>query len=261
MAEDGVVKMIPLERCTSRSQELQGVKNMRDIVMTADVSSDHRIRTAYLRRSLAFDQAGLISFDTHEGWINHLFAKMFRPVPSGFASTSIGQVMLADHELFVRMGEICRSGIAAGADGKKPMDEAMKSLQNDPDIAFHTLPCVAYSRAPPHNPTGGTPPPPGVKRNPEHEKFLSEKKAKKAAAKAKARAGKGDGKGKRIITMPLDLKGMSSHVDDDEVCFNYQRGKCSAAPDGGKCPRGVHKCCKPKCGKNHSLKDHPAAVQ
>ena len=86
-------------------------------------------------------------------------------------------------------------------------------------------------------------------------------KGKGANAKAKAKA-KGKAKGasaKARVRMPLELKDMASALEDGTaLCFgfNMKTGCPSKKPAVDTCDKGYHGCCKPKCGKPHSMQQH-----
>jgi hypothetical protein len=66
---------------------------------------------------------------------------------------------------------------------------------------------------------------------------------------------KGEGKNKGKINggkLPMQLRVQGASGTDAEgnpVCFSYNLGGCSAAPPGGKCPKGRHICILTKCGQ------------
>ncbi len=77
--EDGQLKYLAPHDCPSREQELLGIKkssaialdgagNLKvsatDVTAKADLSSDMKIKEAFVRRALAYDQCGLASFET-----------------------------------------------------------------------------------------------------------------------------------------------------------------------------------------------------
>jgi hypothetical protein len=99
MLEEGMIRYLPLERCTYRGQELQS-SSSKSLAAVAEVNTDYLARQAFLRRSLAFDQSQIISFATHEKWVNTLFENMQRPAPAGYTRTSLSQILAADLEMF-----------------------------------------------------------------------------------------------------------------------------------------------------------------
>ena len=83
MHEDDVLRYVDISACTKRDQELRGVKidtvirsagdgtiklSKEDAALCAEVGTDLRVKYALTRRSLAFDQAKLITFALMETW-------------------------------------------------------------------------------------------------------------------------------------------------------------------------------------------------
>ena len=270
MAEDDVLHYIPLERCTRRDQELTGVKkdsalkadNRGDIKVvtttldaTADLASDFMIRSAFQRRSLAFDQAGLISYSIMESWHSELFKVMMRLPPPGYSMVSIGQVINADRELFRRMAELTRHGIRPTSNGDRPLQDAWIRSMHDHTVTHLLQPLQGSSSA-------GLPKIAAaiakIAQNPPGSGKKAKAKAKRAAAQAannqpyaapKAKA-KGKGKGKALTG---DFAGMSSVMPDgNTICFNFNRPNgCPGAAVGQRCNRGLHVCI--KCHQHHAF--------
>ena len=254
MVEDQMIRHINLEKCTSRVLELRG---LRGVEGQSDLGSDYKIRQAFLRRSLAFDQATLIGFDTHERWVNSLFAAMARSPPFDYNFVTLEQVLSADRELFYYLGEECRDGVGLNPRGQKIVEEAMKLLMVDIRITCFMTPLQRSSSAAGKRALPGTDNP--ISKN-------AAKKARKALAAAHSPAvhapaakakGKGKGKGKDRISMPAGLEGCWHSVDGDNVCPDFQFNRCSEATPGSRCSKGVHKCCVPRCKGLHSHQDCP----
>ena len=276
MAEDDVLHYIPLERCTRRDQEISGVKkdsalkadNKGDIKVVAtsvdaiaDLASDFMIRSAFQRRSLAFDQSGLISYGVMESWHSELFKIMMRQPPPGYAHVSMGQVVNADRELFRRMAELTRNGIRPTSAGMRPLEDAWKASMRDHTVTHMLQPLqgssssaaskipVAIAKLLPNPPGSGKKAKAKAKRN----AALAANNLPYAAPKAK---GKGKGKGKALTG---DFAGMSSVMPDGStICFNFNRPSgCSGAQVGQRCNRGMHVCI--KCHQTHAFTACPAA--
>ena len=153
--DDNSLGFIEWAQCTSRTQELAGVKkdptlkvdangNIRltagQVACSARLASDLQIKQALTRRGLAYDLSGMIGFHTHDTWINKLFYHLQLDPPPGYAPTSMEQLMRADQALFVKMGEWCRTGVRTDAQGFLPAELAMNMFMSDPTIIFHLLP-------------------------------------------------------------------------------------------------------------------------
>ena len=251
MMEDGMIKHVPVEKCTCRSQELQGVKSD---ATTANLGSDFLVRQALLRRALAFDQAQVITFRTHETWSNMLFECMHRVPPPGYTHTTLNQALSADRELFVLMGERCRNGISQIADGARPADECMVNLMDNAKIQFLLLPLPTGSNRQvnkrPWEPSSAS----TVSPSAEGGGKGSQRKGKGTKGKGKGKTGK-QGKGKG--NMPAGLAGCVNLVNGHRPCFSYNLEGCEFAGPGEICTRGIHRCCRPNCGDLHAAKTCP----
>ena len=82
------------------------------------------------------------------------------------------------------------------------------------------------------------------------------------------KGGKGKkGKGKDRAppkNLPDDLKGKVTLTKTGKrICWNYNlpQGCNSGVRDGQACDRGLHICAEPKCGKPHSMQNHPKGGQ
>ena len=276
LVEDAQVRYLSLDKCTSRVQELQGIKVDSSLVKdsngvirivakeegpSADLSSDYRIRQAFLRRGLALDQSQLIRFDVHERWVNSLFSAMSRTPPPGYRAVSLDQVLSADREIFVCLGEECRDGVGLNSRGERIVEEAMKILMTDARIAYLILPLPSGSSSSSSTakqsisaPTG-VPTPPGKGKR--ALRTIAKRNATANSSNAPATKGKGKGKGK-TSSMPSELQGCWSRVDGEQVCFNFNLGRCSeSVAVGDKCSKGVHKCCGVGCKGLHSFSQCP----
>ena len=109
MLEECAPKYLPLSKCISREQELQTLKVDRRIVVledqqlqvknkapeaSADLSTDLKVQNAFVRRGLACEQVGILSYETH-GKIRHAFmAHLGRQPPPHFKAPDINAVLL-----------------------------------------------------------------------------------------------------------------------------------------------------------------------
>jgi hypothetical protein len=135
MMEDGVLRHITVDKCTSRRQEMGHIRKestmkidatggikivQKNLTLGADTSSSLLLRLAFQRRSLAFDQCRVLTYVVHEKWVNHLFSQLNHIPPPGYASVSLEQILQADVELFTILANECRTGIAADVNGSLP---------------------------------------------------------------------------------------------------------------------------------------------
>ena len=251
--EDQIIKYIPLHKCASREAELSSTDKERSLVFdsaghlkvnvktkecTIAVSSDMQIREAMLRRALAYDQSGLISFEVLNKWVQRLFECMTRPPPPGYAAVSLEQIMAADREIFKLVSDATSSAVAPQIGGLKPVDAVFERLSTASEVMFFLLPLPGKSFVGSNSSRSSDTVPP-VKPNFDKRK------------------GKGSGKGNK------GGKGANSSLPEDcvakwngkPICFSYNRGYCTRAKGGKRCQYGYHVCYKKDCFKPFPHRD------
>ena len=104
MCETGILSYVKPEQCCSRAQEVNSVR--KDTAVSTDASgmlklgpkladptceanTELKLRSAWQRRNLAMDLAGIASFETVESWVQYLFTQLLREQPRGFARISL----------------------------------------------------------------------------------------------------------------------------------------------------------------------------
>ncbi len=111
----------------------------------------------------------------------------------------------------------------------KPLEKALKELQDSPEVKYHLLPLPMIG-----SPTKTDDPP--VKRQ----------------------KGKGDGKGKGKkgtgggLQLPANC--VPTTQSKQRICFQYNRKRCNHQ-DKPKCVRGLHVCWRQGCHGNHPEED------
>jgi len=200
-----------------------------------------------------------------------------RVPPPGHSRVSLQQLQAADRELFLQMACQCRAGIKMKPDASYPLENALRSAMDSPDVRYHLQPLAASSssrsttehnqrkrKADDHeddrdernkrriqhlenrikNLTQGT-----SNHEKKHERYAS----MKGGGKGKFSKGKGD----RQVKMPKELIGMHYQNHDGEpLCFNYNLDGCSNAEAGKKCDKGWHLCARRGCLRAHSQRKH-----
>jgi hypothetical protein len=252
--EEGQLRHIPLNECPSRPQEILNVKkdsvitfdaqgsirlNKRDLETKTDVSSDLKIQAAFLRRALAYDQAGLISFSVLNNWATRCFDIMARDPPAGYRRVTMEQILTADKELFVLTADATRADLVPLPGAQKPADVAIKALIENPKVQYLLLPLPGGHAA--------------------HSSSSSE--LPKRPAPYEAKGYKGGGKGKK----GKDFKGSSTPsvpqgcVTKDgnkrPICFSFNTSGCKYAKPGARCRKGMHVCWKDNCFKNRPFSE------
>ena len=265
-AEEGQLRYLPPHKCAKREAEVAALKSDNPVLVdtslgkmvmakqtstpTVDTTTELKVLWAFQRRGLAYDQAELIKWETHEKWLRELFSHLARSPPAGFTGPNLHSLLRADRELFMKMAEHCRQGISIRPDGVMPLDQAMETLMFSAQVSFHLFPLPGSSSNKRDADQIANDVPRIEKRKPDASYDQQNKKV---------RSDKGFGKGSRTRapTMPEQLKGMHYKTKKNErICFAFNLpGGCTGANAGGKCSKGLHVCCKPHCHKNHSLQN------
>lgn len=263
----GVLRYMPLEEMGRRDNEVRGIKKdtfwktdangslkLHEVGVdaVADLSSDYKLHRTLMRRGVAMHMAHLVSFKVHDQLTRWLMKEMHRePVP-GYQKVSIGQIHRVDQEIFLRLAEETRSGLASTVSGDCVLDAILPGILLEPRIVAFLNPLPSGTKV--------TSDPAGSKRGPEKELArLREENKKIRAQMTNKGAGKRDGdkgKGKKrkheaergTSRMPQELIGLPSKVDGVRACFDYnmQQG-CKQQMDGnGACSHGKHVCL--RCG-------------
>jgi hypothetical protein len=174
-----------------------------------------------------------------EKWHDCMFVHRKRRAPPGHGQVTLRQLEAADRAFFQEVSRTCRDGIVPRSDGTKPMDEAIEEAMESDEVQFHLL----HWR--------GT-----VQRA--HLKKDKDKKADDDDRTKKVKKNKMDknkwikGGGGRF-PMPVGLHGGVPKNDaGDALCFDFNLGIC-AMKHADACPRGKHRCCRPKCFRKHSF--------
>jgi hypothetical protein len=249
--EDGQLRHIPLNECPSRMHEVLNQKkepsitfdsggsiriSRKEAEIKTDTSSELKIQQAMLRRSLAYDQAGLISFTTLSSWSTKLFDLLSVDPPTGYKRISMEQLLNADKELFMKTSEVVRANLTAAPGAPKPVDAAMMRLMDDPKVQYLLLPLPSLSGTSSSH-TAGTAP--------------ATNRAAPYVTPPKPKGGgkdKGKDKGKGVPSIPDGCSGRDPK--NRPICFGFNTGGCKYAKPGQRCKRGFHVCWKTGCGKH-----------
>ena len=277
MYDGNRLRYIPWELCTTRSLEMVGQK--RDETFTrdpstgflkvaevpptarADLATDLKIDLALRRRGLALEMADAMSWECHEKIREVLMSALARRQPPGYGQLSVAMIRKADEEAFAVMAKCTCTGIKK-LEGKRPLDASIQDILSSRDfnLAFQPLPGRGQAEMAHGNPKRDHEEADGA-----NSRNQRKKKAKMAYPQAQpvgqysgtssggGRKGEGKNKGKingGKLPMQLRVQGASgTDAEGNPVCFSYNLGGCSAAPPGGKCPKGRHICILTKCGQ------------
>lgn len=283
MYEDDVLRYLPLEALTSREAEMQGQgkkdKVLGDIVakieagkvkewkvvgeetVQADLSTDLRIRAAWTRRSLAFDQANLISFSVSEAWIETMIRKMQELPPPRYKTVTLGQCLAADKRLWQRLAEACRSGIrpvASAAGVTKPLESAMQIWCHHTEVLYFMQPLPMTSttggsgRDDPERAGRGLGKGRGKGRGKNKVTKSGELSPEKTSRQTKGKGGAANADKKKV---PKGCCGMTA--DGKRICFGFNGDGCQGASVGESCTRGYHLCGRKACFGLHPMSACP----
>ena len=230
--EDGRVRYVEWSSCTSRTQEVNNVKEDGDLrvwktdgaglikavhkepSLSANLTTELDVHNALRRRGVAYEVAQAMSFEVHELILNFFFFELKKEPMEGFAPVSLQQLAAADRELHVRLAELTRAGFRAGPAGELPLDVPATTILNGPELRWMLMPMPRRTVQKPAVEQTKTPKPAAEhepKRNRENLK-----KSKQEALKLK--------KLKRT-PMPKQLVGCTPCNDEGKpFCFAYNLG-------------------------------------
>ena len=248
------IKYLAPERCVSRMHEVTHQKNPGKQV---EIESDRRIikerhevpdetahsalqvKEALERRGIGLVFADMITYSSYSKYLTALFAHMHRDPPSGYARTSVSQLISADKAVWSKLLE---DGIKPRRDqaGVLALDSQLMKALESYQVSFALLPLPQQRKA---APSAASPKPKAAVKTPQFNK----------TPKGKGKS-KGSNKGPRVPYQIIQAGGVGKTPDGSNICFKYNIEGCDDASDGSTCKRGKH-CCA-KCFGNHSLKDH-----
>ena len=255
--EDGRIRYIEWTKCTSRSQEVNNVREDADLKVwktdatgtikavhkepdiQATLSTELDVHNALRRRGVAYEVAQAMSFEVHESIINFFFFELKKDPLEGFAQVTLAQLAAADRELHVRLAEMTRAGLRPGPNGQLPLDDHVKTLLQGPELKWMLMP-LPKRQATKVEATHTTKKETEPKRN--RDEAAPSKRSKADAAKLKRL---------RRTPMPKQLMGgIPCDESGRPFCFAFNLGSCQ---NGDDCKKGMHLCCKKGCGKKHAF--------
>ena len=248
------IKYLAPERCVSRMHEVTHQKNPgkqveiesdrliikeRHEVPDETAHSALQVKEALERRGIGLVFADMITYSSYSKYLTALFAHMHRDPPSGYARTSVSQLISADKAVWSKLLE---DGIKPRRDqaGVLALDSQLMKALESYQVSFALLPLPQQRKA---APSAASPRPKAAVKTPQFNK----------TPKGKGKS-KGSNKGPRVPYQIIQAGGVGKTPDGSNICFKYNIEGCDDASDGSTCKRGKH-CCA-KCFGNHSLKDH-----
>lgn len=250
IAETGAVLWISPSKCSKRDSEVQGslkekpqtlIVEQQTVRMAApeqkvkvDTSNELQLQWALQRRGLAFDQCQLVTYATHDIWVQTLLTSVARDAPPGYGKVSMEQVIRADKQMFTLIAQELTGSLKPDGAGALPMDAKMQALACDPRVNMFLLPLPSSVKV-------------AKEVSEDHETI--EKPGRVPRPKKKA---KSSPKAKSMC--PKELKGYNRlNANSVPICwgFNLSSG-CSESVSNGRCKKGSHECI--KCNRtNHGL--------
>jgi len=106
-----------------------------------DVSTAYKLLQCLKRRAIACEFAGLVSYATHEKYIEKLLRRLNAEPPPNYMHTSITQILKADREVSIYMAQNVPD-IRPRPDGQRPLDKALHEALADYNVTFHMLPLL-----------------------------------------------------------------------------------------------------------------------
>ena len=256
--EDGRVRYIEWSRCTSRTQEVNNVKEDNDLkvwkadssgairatnkepMLAAVLNTELDVHHALRRRGVAYEVAQAMTFEVHESIINYFFFELKKEPMEGFSHVTLQQVAAADRELHVRLAEATRAGFRNGPAGELPLDLPVQAILDGPELKWLLMPLPKRM--------GGKAP--HVDASPGKTSHDTEPKKTKVEPNKNKQEALRIKKLKRT-PMPKKLVGcVPCNEDGQPICFGFNLGTCSHS---GDCPKGLHTCCKKGCNKRHAF--------
>ena len=263
MREQNSLKYLGPAKFPSRKQEVMQEKCLQELKVDssgsivfgekkkdveAELGTELLIRDALTRRALAFDLVGLCSFMAMESFHRWLFDHLQMPATPAGSKVTIGQVMRADKQAFVKLAEWTSDGIKrTESNDKPPFEQVLARVRTDPSVVYNLLQAPVSQK----QESGGQRI--ALKRKtPESEPTSTPNKKENAKGKGKRNV-KGRG-----VNAPKELRDKQHTLSNGErICWNFNLGLCQDAEPGGRCPRGHHVCAEPHCQQAHQMKHHP----
>ena len=207
-----------------------------------DVSSAYKLYLCLRRRAVAYAMSELFTFNTMEQYVDLLMKKLSVEAPPGFQQTTIGQLLRADREVFVRLSQSVKD--IRGTGGNKPLDKAILDTLQDPSVMFHLVPL----------PSGGA----AASASYGASKDKNDDESRGSYYSPYQGKGRGKGKSKHkkggSASAPKGFKNCTGRdAKGRPLCFDWNLGKCSKAPAGASCSKGRHSCFKFGCYKPHKF--------
>lgn len=254
--ETRVLKHVVPARCTSRESEITHSKVDKKLKLDSstlpikepkstpgeNTSTAFNVMQCSKRRALAYEFAGLISYNAHTFYVDKLMKHLNVEPPRHYQPVSLTQILRADREVFIYCSQNAKD-IRPTAGGVKPLDAMLERALADYSAAFHLMPLPSTSSpAPPrHAERADVAPPPTASWSRPSSKGRKGKGKSKTSFKGAGVAPRGF-----VGCVGRDNKGRN-------LCFDWNIKGCDKAPAGGSWDNGRHNSFKMNFYKPHSF--------
>lgn len=271
--ENKQLEYVHAEKCTSREWEIMKHKSSKQLTIDQDKllvkeeksvpeqpvqSSELQALEALRRRGIAMACVDMLSWESHEKYLQKLFNHLRVEAPENFSKPTLQQVLKADRQVFMQMikNDV---PVRRQPDNTLAMDTAIFEALSTYEVGFHLIPMPKTSK-----PAADTNPwrPPKKQHWYDEDPFLSHPYQTYQKGKGKGKNKGKKGKGRPANPMPQALQGrdnvsMDSH--NRRLRFNYNLGKCKEAAHGAQCSKGFHLCMRRDCHAPHPECEHDKA--
>ncbi|CAL1136988.1 unnamed protein product [Cladocopium goreaui] len=184
-----------------------------------NVTGEHKLRQAFLRRSLAYDLAGIATFAVLDLWTQKLFEKMNEAPLSNYRHLSVEQVINADKALWVKVSNDTRGRLQPKTGADKPFDVSFEKFAEHPEVLQHLTPLQSV----------------GAHKQDTSSTFTGGKGKGGNHSDGKGKSSKGKGKVNTGIAVPDDCE---IFVDGKQLCKRWQDAVVQVV---GTCPTKLAK--------------------
>ena len=276
MYDDNRLAYIPWELCTRKNQEIAGIKKDPTLKFDsggvvrlvpaethaqAPLATEMQIKYALQRRGLALDQASLLTFSTHEVWIDKMFFYRSKVQPQFYDQISLVQLYNADQALFVKLCRTTRGGIIPLPDGTRPLDKALKLAIDDTDVMHLLIPFQSHGTSRAMASTDNAPGDLGKgSRGKGQGKIKGVQKVSKQKVKGAGKDSRSGSKGDGSPKGKGKGRKASTNASGERICWPYNGGGCTEATTLNaagipQCSRGLHVCARSGCFARHPMSD------
>ena len=223
--EDNGVNYIELSKCSSRQDETLHAKmdtsvtldtsgglrlNKKQRVDDISVIVEHKLRQAFLRRSLAYDLAGIATFSVLDLWTQKIFEKMNETPLSNYRHISVEQAINAYKALWVKVSDDTRGKLQSKTGEEKQFGLSFQRFSEHPEVLHHLTPLQASS---------------SYKQDFSHAPYQGSKGKGSGTHENKGKSSKGKGKPGPGITVPDRWKATLQKVANWEMHCKSETGE------------------------------------